>query len=406
MISDPRDDVAFARIVNVPARGIGKETLTRLRDFAAALPLLCKEGVGEVDHDLPHLTSPYKGEGIEGAVGLFDSVVDFVKSERLKPSTAKKLLAFHKMIEELRTDIEDKPLSQILRSVLEKTGYVEALASQKTTEAQDRIENINELVAAVEEFAAKFETLQGEGGVRGESQLTQFLDQVALVSDTDSYDENTDAVTLMTLHLAKGLEFPVVFMVGMEEGLLPHIRSLDDPDELEEERRLCYVGMTRAKELLTVSHAFRRQTFGTPRYGVASRFIDEIPEEYLSRTVIDGIGIRRANVSAISRTAVSAVHSDRRDACPTTSHKSPARHAMPQGEAGGQVTSHDSDFDQRPPEERIGLFAAGTRVHHPTFGKGLVKRCEPSSAGHKVTVQFQSGFVKRLIAERAGLIPL
>ena len=187
--------------------------------------------------------------------------------------------------------------------------------------------------------------------------LIEFLDQVTLVSGADSIDVTMGSVTMMTLHLAKGLEFPVVFMVGLEEGLFPHSRSQDDNDELEEERRLCYVGMTRAKEDLFLTHAFRRQLFGSERYNVASRFLDEIPKEHVVRDF--------------------ATHKPRLTV---------------------------SDFDQRPPEETSGLFAKGTRVKHPSFGLGLIASCERTSSGHKVTVQFQNGAVKRLIAEFAGLV--
>jgi len=364
LIANPKDDISLSRIINVPSRGIGRETLLRLREFAAARSL-----------------------------SMFEVLKDFTVTTIVRAVTAKKLSAFHDMIETLRQGALKRPVTDILHDVLEKSGYVEALASQKTTEAQDRLENINELVAAVDEFEPQTD----------EPPLNQFLDQVALVSDVDAYDADAEAVTLMTVHLAKGLEFSFVFMVGMEEGLFPHARSLDDPDELEEERRLCYVGMTRAKEHLTMSYAFRRQTFGTPRYGVVSRFIDEIPDEL--KKVHERLEARSEKLEARSHksnylaSSVSLLASD-------DSHFTNNESRLPAKVVMAGVTGHDSDFDQRPPEERIGQFAVGIRVHHPAFGRGFVKHCEPSSAGHKVTVQFESGFIKRLIAERAGLVPL
>ncbi len=334
LIIEPKDDVSFARIINVPARGIGKESVAQLREFASSRGL-----------------------------ALFEAVADFVSEPSVRPAVARRLRTFHEIIQTLKDGALQRPLSELIQDVLEKSGYIEDLASKKTTESQERLENLNELIAAVDEFDPDPDA----------PALLQFLDQVALVSDIDKMKEGEDHVTLMTLHLAKGLEFPIVFMVGMEEGLFPHVRSLDDPDELEEERRLCYVGMTRAKEMLTMSHAFRRRVFGTTRYGVASRFLDEIPDEFKGKAISD-------QRSVISKKT-------------TADHWSP-------------ITDHCTDFDQRPPEERIGLFAIGAKVHHPTFGGGFVKKCEPSSSGHKVTVQFKSGFVKRLIAEKAGLVPV
>ncbi len=338
VIAEQRDDVSLMRIINVPPRGIGKETISAIRDLAAA-------------RSLP----------------FFEAIREFASSPAARPAVAKKLTLFCDMIEDLNKDALTRSLPELLQDILERSGYVGDLTLKKSVESEERLENINELVAAVEEFDADPDT----------PALTQFLDQVALVSDLDGMKEGDDAVTLMTLHLAKGLEFPVVFMAGMEEGLFPHARSLEDPDELEEERRLCYVGMTRAKEKLAMSHAFRRRTFGTTRYGVASRFLDEIPDEFKSSLSSEKMLVRPATPAVF------------------TGFESRV----------SRLASFD-DFDQRPPEERTTMFATGTKVHHSTFGMGFVKKCEPSSAGHKVTVQFKSGFVKRLIAEKAGLVPL
>lgn len=333
VIHDPRDDVGLARIINVPARRIGKETVKRLRAFADAqdqslyesIPLFCERG------------------GVHGA-------------------TAKRLLAFHELITSLREAVRDAELSEIVRDVLERSGYVEALVAEATEEANDRLENIGELVAAANEY-------QNEEGRSG---ISAFLDQVALVSDVDSFDSEAGAVTLMTLHLAKGLEFPCVFMVGMEENLFPHVRSLDDPEELEEERRLCYVGMTRAKEHLTMLYALRRFHFGQNRFGLASRFLDEIPQDYVEWQR------KREYVS----------------------------HFFPsQQKYTSQIP--DVDFDQRPPEERItDGFRKGMRIAHPVYGDGVIRTCERTTSGHKVTVQFRSGLTKRLIAELANIVPV
>lgn len=348
LIASPTDDISFRRIINVPARGIGKTTLDKLNQFAS-----------------------------EKGICLLDAIPQFANSGLISNSTATRLISFEKMIEGLKTESSSASLTALLHDMLERSGYIETLVKAATIEAEARLENLNELVTAVEEFLPLNET----------NALTEFLDQVALVSETDKIGEEDGAVTMMTLHLAKGLEFPSVFIVGMEEGLFPHSRSLDDPEELKEERRLCYVGMTRAKKKLVLSHAFRRRLFGQERYNVASRFLDEIGAQYV------------AKYSAL--VTPYETRSRRHEA------SYPAYRT-----AGFAQPSSDfvSDFDQRPPEERImsasaarGAFPKGARVRHPTFGVGTIAVSEKTSIGHKVTVKFSSGETKRLIAEFAGL---
>ncbi len=345
LISDPRDDVSFRRIVNVPARGIGKTTVSRLNDFARSR-----------------------------GVGLFEAIGPFLDSGSIRQSSAKRLKEFYTMTDDLGKDILSSSLGELVRNVLERSGYIEALAKASTIEAEARTENINELVTAMEEFISN-----------GDSHpLTQFLDQVALVSDTDSMDNDSGAVTMMTMHLAKGLEYSNVFIVGMEEGLFPHVRSLDDPDELEEERRLCYVGMTRAMDELTLTHAFRRRHFGTERYNVASRFLDEVPKQFVERSSF-GRPSYGAKVDSFSAKAT------------YTPRRSKVQHV-------DSDSDFDLEFDQRPAEERLDPYVKGMRVKHPMFGDGVIRACEKTNAGHRVTVKFQNGQVKRLIAECAGLV--
>ncbi|MBT3182381.1 MAG: UvrD-helicase domain-containing protein [Deltaproteobacteria bacterium] len=347
LISDFHDDVSFRRIVNAPVRGIGKTTVSRLDEFARSR-----------------------------STSLFEAIGSFLDSGSIRRSSAKKLYEFSTMISDLSHDSLAKPLGELVRNVLERSGYIEALAKASSIEAEARIENINELVTAMEEFISNDDSYP----------LTQFLDQVALVSDTDSMSDDSGAVTMMTMHLAKGLEYPNVFIVGMEEGLFPHARSLDDPDELEEERRLCYVGMTRAMEKLTLTHAFRRRHFGTERYNVASRFLDEIPKRYVERKAF-GHPSPQIRTNSFSKQGEST---------PNRSNLSP----------NNSSSDFDFDFDQRPAEERVDPYMRGTRVKHPTFGAGVVRTCEKTNAGHKVTVRFQDGQIKKLIAECAGLITI
>ena len=389
LVADPSDDVGFLRIINVPARGLGKTTIERLKDHARS-----------------------------SGRSLYGSIDSFVDTDACRGAQRKRLAEFSRMIGELSEGALEKPLGELTRDVLERSGYVETLVNASTIEAEARLENINELVAAVEEFvpiAAASGTPADAlmAGVTDTSlPLIQFLDQVALISDADAVDEERGTVTMMTLHIAKGLEFPKVFVVGMEEGLLPHARSIDDPDELEEERRLCYVGMTRAKDELTLSHAFRRRHFGQERYNVVSRFLGDIPEEYSVRIPIGmgAISPYAADKKLHMRPGSTSYHEGR-----GTLRLANARSGQAPGEGRkwdsnstnheSRITNHEYDFDQRPADERSEGLARGMHVRHPSFGVGIVKDCQPTSAGLKVTVQFRGGLTKRLIAELAGLEP-
>jgi DNA helicase-2/ATP-dependent DNA helicase PcrA len=350
LVVDRKDDVGFLRIINKPARGLGRTTVERLKAFAR-----------------------------DSGRSLLESIEGFVETDSCRGAQRKRLVEFRRMIAELSESALERPMGDLLRDVLERSGYVEELVNASTIEAEAKLENINELVAAVEEFIPAGDA----------APLTQFLDQVALISDADAVDEEQGAVTLMTLHIAKGLEFPQVFMVGMEEGLLPHARSIDDPDELEEERRLCYVGMTRAKDVLTLSHSFRRRHFGQERYNVVSRFINDVPDEHSVRIPV---GMPTITPSAARK---------RLQMRPGATLYNDGRRTNDEI----RKTSDDYDFDQRPPDEREGGIAKGMRVSHPSFGAGIVQSCERTSMGHKVTVKFQCGVTKRLIAELAGLMP-
>ncbi|PIR26860.1 MAG: ATP-dependent DNA helicase PcrA [Deltaproteobacteria bacterium CG_4_10_14_0_2_um_filter_43_8] len=349
LLQDSRDDIAFKRILNVPARGIGKTSLEKLELFSQ-----------------------------ENALSLFDALQPFSESGFTKGGLTKKIQDFHALLSLLRDEAKNLSLKDLVHQVLEKTAYVESLASLGTIEAEAKLENINELVSAIEEFRP----------LEAENALAEFLDQVALVSEADKIDDDMGAVTLMTLHLAKGLEYPLVYLVGMEEGLFPHARSLDDPEELEEERRLCYVGMTRAMQELHLTHAFRRRVFGKEKYSIPSRFLEEIPAELSERR------------SAKASTPASRLR-DLNQLSHTAGH-----YAVVEESAVDVSNDFDYDFDQTPNYEQQKLFPKGRKVQHPSFGSGIITQSEKSNAGHKVTVKFQSGMVKRLIAEFAGLVPL
>jgi DNA helicase-2/ATP-dependent DNA helicase PcrA len=326
LLANPQDPVAFRRIVNSPPRGIGEKTLQELDRLAAS------RGI-----------SPY--EAMEAALD----------GGRLGGRAQIALGGFRRMVESLRAEVEHLGLVALLQRILEVTGYAAVLAEEDSQESQDRLENLAELLSAAGDFVAREE----------DATIATFLDRVSLLSDVDQAREGT-SVVLMTLHSAKGLEFERVFLVGLEEGLVPHSRSLLDLASLEEERRLCYVGMTRAKEQLQLSWAQSRLVFGQRKLAEPSRFLSELSPARLQITS----DVRDAPELPVLRR-------DRKwtDAAPSVDRGSP------------------------PPD---GL-RPGVRVRHPLFGVGTVLRSDGTGDDLKVTVSFTGLGSKRLVARYAGL---
>jgi DNA helicase-2/ATP-dependent DNA helicase PcrA len=316
LVVNPADDVAFRRAIGAPSRGIGPGTLTRLDDEATrqGRPLLTVAADPPAD--------------VRGKAG-------------------RTLQEFAALVARLARQRRDLAPPAFIDLALEQSGYREALRRERAPEAEARLENLEELVAAAEEFTRQ----------EAEPTLEGFLDGVALVSDVDELKDAEGRVTLMTLHSAKGLEFPAVFMTGLEEGVFPHARSMNDPDEVEEERRLCYVGVTRAKERLTLSWALHRRIHG---YGVGepSRFLREMPADHL----------RPLNAGRVQEPA------------------EPAR-VVPRYE----------------PDEESWPIKVGARVRHARFGEGLVVGVERDGADTVVTVGFASVGRKRLSLQYAQL---
>ena len=333
LVHNPRDAVAFRRVVNVPPRGIGAKTVEEIDRVAA--------GHGE---------SPW-----DAAVRLVDEAA--LPSRALVP-----LRQFKETVAALREEASAegglaRGLRGLMERVLELSGYGAALAREDSQESQDRLENLAELLAAAVDYEAREEA----------PSLAGFLDRAALVSETDRLRDDVP-VLLMTLHAAKGLEFESVFLVGLEEGLLPHSRSLSGEDALEEERRLCYVGMTRAMERLHLSWARSRQVFGQRRVAEPSRFLEEIPEESLERSG----GLLRL---------------------PPRRGETPPRWAPP------AVAAPSASGPGGPAEP----MRPGVRVRHPLFGVGTVLRREGDGDDLKVTVSFPGVGAKKLVARFAGL---
>jgi DNA helicase-2/ATP-dependent DNA helicase PcrA len=355
-----QDSVSLLRIINSPSRGIGDATVQKIEEIALEANLPFWEALGQaLEHKL------------------------------LAPRTLASITSFRELMEELHAMVAISGVPEIFKKVLDATGYIEALEEEGTPEATGRIENIEELLNAA-----------ADSMERGED-ASQFLDHAALVSDADGYDESA-RVTLMTLHSAKGLEFPVVFLAGMEEGLLPHSRSLLDSQMLEEERRLCYVGMTRARDVLILTHAASRRRYGSqmPESSRASRFLGEIPSR-----LMDDLSNRRVGREATSRP---------RNYGPGERHYEydPAE-AAADDEKQESLANAKHFFGLpggRPSEAKrkavIGRIALGSRVRHPKFGYGTVLRCEGSGDDTKLTVSFSGFGLKKLIAKYADLEPV
>ena len=242
VLVNPADEIAIKRIINTPPRGIGHATVDKIAEQAALKGILFHEALREA-----------AGSGL------------------LARGPQGKIAGFVELLERFRALAEAVPLAELAARVIEETGYAAKLKEERSEESADRLANLQELLSALQEFERTSE----------ERTLAAFLEQVALISDLERGEKRAESATLMTLHAAKGLEFPLVFMIGMEERLFPHVRSLEDPEQMEEERRLCYVGMTRARERLYLTNARRRRIFGQEQCNPPSRFIADIPQELL-----------------------------------------------------------------------------------------------------------------------------
>jgi DNA helicase-2/ATP-dependent DNA helicase PcrA len=348
LVANSNDDVSFARAANVPPRGIGRRTLdevTRIaRDFGVSM-LAAVQYISESNDQVP---------------------------AALPTRSTRALENFRQLIDGLASDSESMDLIELIDLVLERTGY-KRYVQEETERGEERLENIQEFRNTARDFLH----------LEGRDALTAFLESVSLVSDTDNLDEKADAVTLITLHQAKGLEFHVVFIVGLEEGLLPHIRSMDDPAQMEEERRLCYVGITRAKERLYLHRAFRRGFRGGSEPTMPSRFLADLPQELI---------VAPRSTAPVARR-------------PGIVPEQPARTAQPKPSAATLAAS------KKRPEESVGPVAApkpalatGDKVRHAMFGDGIVTSSKPSGDDFEVTVAFKEGRgIKRLLLGRAPL---
>ena len=328
VLYNPFDDLSLLRIINVPKRSIGATTVAKLQDYARA-----------------------------NGTSLFMTLTQLHLVDTIKGKTKEKLEEFGILIFTLVAEMEDKTVLDILESILDRTGYLAPLEESTDPQDQARAENIGELLSVAKDFQDTNPT----------GTVEDFLEQVALVNDVDSFEQEESKVTLMTLHAAKGLEFPIVFLGGLEEGLFPHSRTLMNPEEIEEERRLAYVGITRAEKELYISNATTRTVFGRTSSYLPSRFIDEIPEE-----LVDGLRAKRKVPDDIKR----------------------------------HVPQHMS-VTSRPVtkpivrNEVIADWNIGDTAIHSKWGNGKVINVAGEGAGMKLTIEFPTQGVRVVMAKFA-----
>jgi len=336
LILNPKDNVSLLRIINTPARGIGKVTIDKIGMIAQ-----------------------------EKDVSYYEAIEILCQSQDINAGTFKKLRSFTLLFRDLSRDKDTTNIKDLYHKILDKTRYIERLKEMRTVEADTKVENLEELDSALSEYLRR----------NPKGTLETYLEEISLISDIDRLDESDDFVKLMTLHSAKGLEFPNVFMVGVEEGLFPHSQSEWDPAEMEEERRLCYVGMTRAEKMLYLTHANSRRFRGMSQLNLPSRFIDEIPAEF-----IDSVDLRRRVQRKVTLSSP--------------------------GLTGGSTDDivrddiFDDDFNQDVKEKP---FYTGMRLRHPSFGRGVVCRVEGDDEATKLTIKFDGGSIKKFLAAQTPL---
>jgi DNA helicase II / ATP-dependent DNA helicase PcrA len=347
LIINPHDDVSLRRVINVPARGIGKGVMDSLESLRPPA-------------DLP----PLLAAGLEPTISansLWARVVRAADERLLASRAVASLVTFRDLIVGLTTVAREEPVSVTLGKMLDRSGYLTDLREERSEEAESRIENLMELVSAAREFESR----------DPEPSLGGFVDKLSLLSEVDEEDGSRDArIWMMTMHSAKGLEFPVVCIAGLEDGLFPHSRARDDDAELEEERRLCYVGMTRAESRLVLTGAARRRVFGEYQASEPSRFLEEIPPELLER-VPGSAGSYQASL-------------------PRSFEFRPNPHGRG-GSRGGPVRKQPAPFAYEDEDQSANGMRAGSRVRHAQFGVGTVVSIEAVDDDARVVVRFPIG---------------
>ena len=360
LVYNTKDNLSLRRIINEPKRGVGKTSLDQIAEIA--------DKEGKSMYDIIKNAAQY------GLGRVHTNTREFIET-----------------IDELVEKQESMTVSELTQALLKNTGYIKALETEDTKEAENRIENLEEFLTVTMEFEEE-----------AENDLGSFLENISLASDVDELEEPEEQVTLMTLHSAKGLEFPVVFLVGMEEGIFPGNKSIDDPNGIEEERRLCYVGITRAKEHLFMTCAKSRTIFGSTSYNAISRFLKEVPEDLLSEesslsveSNLKGTFDNSNNYewkygnSNVKKYNIEPGSSNIKVAASSFSFKTPE--------------SFLNGLNKKKVEVDISEYKEGTRVYHKKFGEGTINYVEEEGEDYKVDISFDKAGHKRLMAKYAGL---
>ena len=362
LINNPADNLALKRIINEPKRGIGKTSLENVQVIAE------QEGLS-----MYHVIKNAEQYGLNRV---------YLNSRE-----------FIQIIEDLIAKKEEFTISELIKQTLKNTGYTKALEQEDTIEAENRIENLEEFLTVAVEFEDQ----------EADTSLSNFLEGITLSSDLDGMNEEQESVTLMTLHSAKGLEFPVVFLVGMEEGIFPGYKSISEPKELEEERRLCYVGITRAKNNLYITCAKQRTMFGSTTCNPISRFVKEIPEEML-----DGYeeAVNTKKVNSFQDSDISWGYGSNTKAQVKT-YQMDQTQAKEKGNTNFAFRTAESFLNKITKTNKVEIdltqYQAGKRVYHKKFGEGTINKVEQEGEDLKVDIQFDKVGHKRLMAKFAGL---
>ena len=374
LIQNSSDNLSLKRIINEPKRGIGKTSLEKVENLAEENEISMYEVIKNAEQ--------------YGLNRVYLNSREFVN-----------------VIEELKTKKDKLVISELIKETLKKTGYTKALENENTIEAENRIENLEEFLTVAIEFEEQY----------AENSLSQFLEGITLSSDLDNIEETEDSVTLMTLHSAKGLEFPVVFLVGMEEGIFPGYKSISEPQELEEERRLCYVGITRAKEQLYLTCSKQRTIFGSTSYNQVSRFLKEIPEDLLEGYK-EAFGEEDNNKNQMFKDSAYTWSYGSKNNSNIKTYK--INEKEPIGATTANKKINESGFMFRTAESflnnlgktanknaevDLSKYEEGVKVYHKKFGEGVINKVEPEGEDLKVDINFEKAGHKRLMAKFAKL---
>ena len=364
LIANPSDNISYERVVNEPKRGVGPGTVEKIRNFAASQEISLLEASANI------MLSPVKGKA------------------------AQAVYEFANLILDLRDRLDDYSVTELVELVLKKTGYSAALAAQATLESQARIENIEEFLSVTKNFDENPDNPADETGL---DKLSRFLNDLALIADTDDEDQESSEVTLMTLHAAKGLEFPVVFLVGMEENVFPLSRASEDEDELEEERRLAYVGITRAEKVLYLTNANSRLLYGRTNYNQPTRFLREISSDLLdyqglARPANSSFKVSYTNSDTIKfgqgMSLAQALQERKRQAAPS----SISTNSLPFGKNS-----------QSQPSKPEVAWAIGDIAHHKKWGDGTVLAVSGSGNSQELKINFPEVGLKKVLASIAPI---